>query len=176
MRSLANTKFQVYIFNFPDFSRFSRRLFKFPEFSRFSRSVDTMLDQGVSYNSQANHVALHGVDIRLFIFHSVLVSHFLRYIVGQLIVCVNFVIFLTPDMVSKTMSDMVSCYPSNDCSMPCRPSGIVFNAMSGIKNMTKFTHAINCPTSANEAILNETLSIVCETLSIFKSQMNLWSL
>ena len=57
MRSLANTKFQVYIFNFPDFLRSSRCLFKFPEFSRFSRF--------------------------------------------QLIVCVNFAIFLTPDMVSK---------------------------------------------------------------------------
>jgi len=51
-------------------------------------------------------------------------------------------------MASKTMSDMVSRYPSSE--QIDAMSGIVFYAMSGVKKLLNFIPVVNCPTSAFE--------------------------
>ena len=47
------------------------------------------------------------------------------------------------------MPDMESCYPSTE--LLDAMSGIVFDAMSGVKKLKNFMQSINYPTSANES-------------------------
>ena len=71
---------------------------------------------------------------------------------GQVIACTKFMSFLTPDIALKTMSDMALSYPSSDCSMTYLTSFL--NAISGIKKLTNFIHAINCLNLTNEASID----------------------
>jgi len=70
--------------------------------------------------------------------------------VGQLIAgIIKFASFLTPYMASKNdETDITSNKPSSDWSMSCLAS--FFDAMSGVKKLSNFIPAINCPTSAFE--------------------------
>ena len=56
--------------------------------------------------------------------------------------------FLSQTWRQKTMPDMASGYPST--VQIDAMSGIVFDAMSGVKKLTDFVPAITCITSTNE--------------------------
>jgi len=62
--------------------------------------------------------------------------------------------------------DMASGYPSSE--QIDAMSGIVFDAMSGVKNLVKFIPAINCTTSANES------SFIIHTMLNMKKQQKQW--
>jgi len=71
--------------------------------------------------------------------------------VGQVVACIKFNSFLTPDMASKKLRQvaMASGNPSIEYVKLCLTS--FFNAMTGVKKRIKFVQPITCPTPAYES-------------------------